>query len=428
MDHAAATPVDARVAKVMRRFSEHEFGNPSSIHSLGVSAKRALEEARKKIANTLNCRPQEIVFTSGGTEGNNLAILGVAKSIGEKYKNKRGHIIVSAIEHESVLAPCRALEKEGFNISYLPVSKEGIVDPEEVKKALRPDTVLVSIMYANNEIGTIQPISEIAKVLRRFRRDGNGKQDSKFIALSLLGTSALSQRADRRAGNLESCFPLLHVDACQAPGLLPLNVAKLGVDLMTLSGSKAYGPKGVGCLYIKTGTPISPIIYGGGQEGGLRSGTENVAGAVGIAEALAIAEKGREAETKRLTKLRNYSVEKILKIIPGADINGFIDTVYPMGYSDRHLSNNINIYIPGVINEQLVIELDAIGVSTSSGSACHSRDDEASHVIKALGYSEERAQSSVRFSLGRSTTKQDIDYVLKELPEILKRINNKDLV
>ena len=386
MDHASTTPLDVGVAKLMHKYESVDFGNPSSIHSLGVSAKRAVEGARKSVANILNSQPKEIVFTSGGTEANNLAILGLVKSVDKrKYK----HVITTAIEHQSILATCRALEKEGFEVTYLPVTKEGIVNPEDVKKALRPDTFLLSVMYANNEVGTVQPIAEIAKVLRRFRRDV--KQDSKF--------------------------PIFHTDACQAAGALSLNIAKLGVDMMTLSASKIYGPKGVGCLYVKNGIELRSIIYGGGQEKGLRSGTEHVTGIVGFTEALVLADSNKEKESVRLIKLRDYFAERILKTIPQVEINGSIK-------EEERLPNNLNVYIPNIDNEQLVLELDAIGVAVSSGSACNSNEETASHVILALGYDVERSRGSVRFSLGRSTTKKDIDFVIKNLPEIIKRISN----
>lgn len=412
MDYSATTPVDPRVSKIMRKYESVNFGNPSSIHSLGVSAKCAVEDVRKKVANILNCQPSEIIFTSGGTEGDNLAIFGIAKSISSRPKSPlRGHIITSAIEHQAVLAPCKALEKEakpdnygrptpeefgGFEVTYLSVSQDGFVNPEDVKKALRSDTFLVSIMYANNEIGTIQPIAEIAKVIRRFRSNSTN-------------------------------YPLFHIDACQAPGALSLNTAKLGVDMMTLSGSKMYGPKGAGCLYVKNGVGLSPLIYGGGQERGLRSGTENVSGIVGFAEALTLADSDREKESIRLTKLRNYFAESILKIIPDAQINGHLETRSSGGMDNRRLPNNLNVYIPNIDNEQLVIELDTIGVAISSGSACNSNEATASHVILALGYDVERSRGSVRFSLGKDTTKKDIDYILKSLPEIMGRIKGHEL-
>jgi cysteine desulfurase len=425
MDYASTTPVDLQVAKVMRKYESKDFGNPSSIHSLGVSAKRDLEDSRKKVADILNCRPSEIVFTSGGTEGDNMAILGLARTVDKKrYK----HIITTAIEHQAVLAPCRALEKEGYEVTYLPVSNDGFVDPEDIKKALRPDTFLVSVMYANNEIGTIQPIAEIAKVIRRFK---SRSRELKFPAL--LSTFSKNKKVDvlnsESAMNFNSLlpnFPLLHTDACQAPGALSLNVAKLGVDMMTLSSSKVYGPKGVGCLYVKNGTDFSPLVYGGGQERGLRSGTENVTGIIGFAEALNLAPRAPSAdlEASRLTKLRNYFAEATLKTIPDTEINGYLELGTPSDKPDRRLPNNLNIYIPDIENEQLVIELDAIGVAISSGSACNSNEANGSHVIDALGYGKERGLGSVRFSLGRNTTKKDIDFVIKSLPEIIGRIKD----
>ncbi len=394
VDYAATTPVDDRVARVMRKYLSDEFGNPSSVHSYGVRAKKAVEDSRKKVAGVLKCRPQEVYFTGGGTEGDNLAIFGIAKayrnSIRDKYEykdgRKYGHIITSAIEHHAVLSPCHILEREGFDVTYLPVSKDGLVDPKNIKRALRPDTFLVSIMYANNEIGTVQPISEIAKVIRHYRRTQ---------------PSTLNAR------------PYFHTDACQAPGALSLNVAKLGVDLMTISGSKIYGPKGVGALYIKEGVEIESLVYGGGQERGIRSGTENVAGIVGLAEALIISEEMREKESKRLVDLRNYFAESITKKFPEVEINGSMK---------ERLPNNLNIYIPNIENEQLVIELDAIGVAVSAGSACHSNGSGGSHVIWAISNDSKRINGSVRFTFGRTTTKKDIDFVLKSLPEILNRI------
>ncbi len=390
MDYAAATPVDQRVARVMHKYFSAEFANPSSIHTLGVSAKWALEDSRKRIAAVLNCRPSEIVFTSGGTEGDNLAIFGLAKRRKSGPASPAGgHIITSVIEHHAVLHPCQQLEQERFNVTYLPVSPDGFVNPDDVKKAIRPDTFLVSIMYANNEVGTIQPIKEIAKIIRRFR-------GPKII---------------------------FHTDACQASGALSLDVAKLGVDLMTISGAKIYGHKGVGVLFVKNGIQISPMFLGGGQERGLRSGTENVAGIVGLAKALELAESNREKESVRLTKLRNYFADSILKIVPGAKINGYLDTSFP----SKRLPNNLNVFIPNIDNEQLVIELDAIGVSCSMGSACNSNEAGGSHVLFSLYGSPERNGGSVRFTLGRSTTKGNIDYVLKNLPEIMRRISNSKI-
>ena len=277
MDHAATTPVDARVLKSMNKYFSEEFGNPSSVHSFGIITKKAIEDSRKKVAGVLQCRQSEIIFTGGGTESDNLAVFGVARKYREEHKNG-GHIIISAIEHSAVSGPCHVLKHEGFELTVVPVLSNGILDPKEIKKALRPDTFLVSIMYANNEIGTIQPISEIAKVIRHHRSTWS-------------------------PGLQVNNYPYFHTDACQAPGALSLNVAKLGVDMMTISGSKMYGPKGVGALYVKEGTKIDPMIYGGGQERGMRSGTESVPLIVGLGEALSLTDSMREKESARLLKL-----------------------------------------------------------------------------------------------------------------------------
>ncbi|MBI3633562.1 MAG: cysteine desulfurase [Candidatus Vogelbacteria bacterium] len=287
-------------------------------------------------------------------------------------------------EHHAVLSPCHTLGGEGFDVTYLPVNKDGFVNPKDVKRVLRSDTFLISIIYANNEIGTVEPIAEIAKVVRHHCKDGNKTY--------------------------------LHTDACQAPGALSLNVAKLGVDLMTISGSKIYGPKGIGALYIKDGINIESLFYGGGQEGGIRSGTENVAGIVGFGESLVISQGMREKESKRLTDLRNYFADALIKQIPYVEINGSMR---------ERLPNNLNVYIPNIESEQLVIELDAIGVAVSAGSACHSNSAGGSHVIWAISHDSKRINGSVRFTIGRSTTKKDVDFVLKSLPEIFSRIKIK---
>jgi len=428
MDYAAATPVDLKVLRMMEKYQSQEFGNPGSIHSLGVAARNAVENARKKVAGVLNCRPQEIIFTSGGTESNNLAIFGATKSWrlpfplttskGNSLQGQSpasGHIITTAIEHHSVLRPCQQLEREGILVTYLSVSSDGFVNPKDVKKAIRPDTFLVSIVHANNEIGTVQSIAEIAKVIRHFRSSVVRREPD------LLAHGNGGKFADKSGSRLR--YPLLHIDSCQAAGALPLNVAKLGVDLMTLSGAKIYGLKGIGCLYVKDGTSITPLIYGGGQERGLRGGTEPVSLIVGFSEALVLAEKMREKKSERLTKLRDHFAEEILKIVPGLKINGYLGTKLPSEL--KRLPNNLNVFIPNIDNEQLVLELDAIGVAASVGSACSSGEENGSHVIWALYHDLERNRGSARFTLGRSTTKKDIDFVLKSLPEIVKRISKK---
>jgi len=368
LDHAATTPMDPLVYEVMKPYFIDKFGNPSSIYQTGQIAKNAIEKSRLQVAEILNAKPEEIIFTSGGTESDNLAILGVARA--NKHKGK--HIITSNIEHHAVLHACEALEKEGFEVTYIPVEKNGIVSPDKVKKAMRDDTVLVSIMYANNEIGTIQPIAKIGRTCK--------KRDIPF-----------------------------HTDACQTTGALMLDVDKLHLDLMTINGSKMYGPKGVGVLYIRKGIALSQIMYGGGQEKKIRPGTENVPAIIGFAKALEIAEKEREKESKRLTKLRDYMIKEILNKIPKTQLNG--DAI-------NRLPNNVNISILEIEGESLLLRLDMKGISASSGSACTSGSLDPSHVILALGKPSFVAHGSLRFTLGRSTTKKDIDYVLEVLPKI----------
>jgi len=382
LDTAAATPVDSRVVKSMMPYFSKISGNPSSLHREGVLAGKGLAFARQKISELLKAHSDEIIFTSGGTEGDNLAILGTAHGLLSSHKiAKPGHIITSSIEHQAVLEACRMLEKEGWEVSYLPVSVDGLVDLTELEKSLRPETVLVSIIYANNEIGTIQPIREIAKILRDFRKKNN----------------------DLR-------LPYFHTDACQAPRFLSLSVEKLGVDLLTINGSKIYGPKGVGCLFVKRNTFLAPILFGGGQERGLRSGTENVAGAVGLATALELVLDSQEKDNEKIRVVQAYFIDQLVSLA-----NVFINGVV----GDNRLPNNINVTFPGVLAEWLVISLDAKGIACSAGSACstHHRDD--SHVIMSLGRDRDYADSTIRFSLDKLTTKKDIDYVISCLKSIL---------
>ncbi len=369
LDHAATTPMDPRVYEAMKPYCMEEFGNPSSICKRGQQAKNALEQARLTVSNLLGANPEEIIFTSGGTESDNLALLGVARA--NKHKGK--HIITSTIEHHAVLHTAQQLEKEGFDVTYIPVESNGIVDPAKVKKAMRDETILVSIMYANNEIGTIQPIAKIG-------------------------------RACKKRG-----IPF-HTDACQATGALMLNVDSLHVDLMTINGSKMYGPKGVGVLYVRKNVDIDPIMHGGQQEKGMRPGTENVAGIIGLTKALELAEQNREKESLRLIKLRDYMIEELKKRIPKTELNG--DPLL-------RLPNNVNISILEIEGEALLLRLDMKGINASSGSACTSGSLDPSHVILALGKTHLVAHGSLRFSLGKSTTKKDIDYVLDILPKIV---------
>lgn len=385
LDHAAATPLDPRVFAAMKLFLTKEFGNPGALYREGVTAKKMVFKARKKIAGILFAHPDEIIFTGSGTEGNNLAIEGVIRDAQKKDGSRKLHVITSAIEHPSVLSVCQALEHQGISVSYIGVDSNGIIKLDEFKKALRKETVLVSIMYANNEIGTVEPIREISKIIRAWRREHN------------------------------TSFPYFHTDACQAANYLSLHVERLGVDLLTLNGSKLYGPKGVGALFVRRGISLFPIMYGGGQERGLRPGTENVSGIVGFAEALQIAETIKEKESKRLTKLRDGFIKMILKKIPGARLNG--DAV-------RRLPNSVNISISNIERSHLIIELDAHGIAVSARSACKSMDEEGSHVIMALGRETTGTESGIRLTLGRSTTKKDIDYVAAVFSQLVKKIKN----
>lgn len=377
LDHAATTPLDARVFAVMKPWLTKEFGNPSSFHSPGKKAKDAIELARHEAVKILCCQAEEIIFTSGGTESDNLAILGFARANALAGK----HIVVSAIEHHAVLEAANQLKKEGFEITIVKPNNEGVVELETVKAAVRPDTILISIMLANNEIGTIQPVSEIGNWLQKTR-------GSKPI-------------------------PVLHTDACQAAGALNLSVEKLHVDLMTINGSKIYGPKGVGVLYIKKGLKLKPLMFGGTQEKGVRPGTENVAGVVGLAAALTLAQKEKNKESERLTKLRNKLVDGILKTIPKTIINGSLK---------NRLPNNANISFLDIEGEALILYLDAKGIFASTGSACTSASLDPSHVLLAIGRTPEEAHGAIRFTLGHSTAAGDIDYVLKVLSPIVERL------
>lgn len=396
LDYAATTYIDSIVLNKMLSFLKEGFGNPSSLYLLGRKAKIAINDVRQNISRILNADPEEIIFTGSGTESDNLAIFGVAKA----YSGSGKHIIISKIEHKAVLEAAKKLEKEGFEITYLNVDSKGLVNLLELKKSLKPDTILVSIMCANNEIGTIQPISEIAEIISNFKKTKSYKLKTK---------------------NLTAALPLFHTDACQAAGALTLNVKKLGVDLLTINGSKIYGPKGVGCLYKAKDIKLEPIIVGGNQENNLRAGTENVASIMGFGEALKLAEKLKNKENKRLINLRDYFIKNILKLIPHSRLNG---------HPEKRLPNNINISIAGVEGESLVLMLDKYGISASTGSACASNSLDPSHVLLAIGLAPELAHGSLRLTLGRKTTKRDIDYVLKILPGIvckLRKISSASL-
>jgi len=376
LDYAATTYIDPRILQKMRPYLTTGFGNASSLYSLGRQAKTAIEKARIDVAKILGALPEEIIFTGSGTESVNLAISGIAK----KYKNQGNHIIISKIEHKAVLESAKKLKKEGFTITYLSVDSKGIVNLKELKKALNKKTILVSIMYANNETGTIQPIKEISQIVKKFRK--------------------------------HNLLPAFHTDACQAAGALNLKINNLGADLLTLNGSKIYGPKGTGCLYINKNYKIEPLIVGGTQEMGLRAGTENTALIVGFAEALRLAKKLRK-ESQRLKNLRNYFIKKILKNVPYSRLNG---------HAQKRLPNNVNLSFKGIEGEALVLKLDQRGIAASTGSACTSSELTPSHVLLALGLPEDLAHGSLRMTLGRKTTKKDLNYVLKILPKTVAEL------
>lgn len=384
LDYAATTPVREEVRKVMHLFEKKYFGNPSTIYEEGRRAKFFLEQARDQIAKILEVKPEEIIFTNGGTESINLAILGIARF----YKNffKKPRLITSKIEHPAVLEAMRQLEKEGFEVIYLNVDKDGLLKIEELKKSLNKETLLISIMFANNEIGTIQPIAQIGKIIQKFRQ----KKE----------------------------FPYFHTDACQAAGFLDIRPKKLNVDLLSLNASKIYGPKGAGLLYKKEEVRIQPLIFGGGQENNFRSGTENVSGWVGLAKALELAQNERIKESQRLKKLRDYLIKNLLKI-PKTFLNG---------HPQKRLPNNINITFLDLEGEALVLRLDEMGISVNTGSACHSHSLEPSHVLQAIGLSREVIHGSIRITLGRETTKKDVDYLLKILPKIVKELRELSAV
>lgn len=407
LDHAAATPLDPRVFAAMRPFLEKEFGNPSAIYQLGVRAKNAVEAARKEVAQILGAQSDEIIFTGSGTEANNLALFGYA------YARKKlgNHIITTAIEHASVFEPCQELAREGFKITYLPVDKFGLVNPEQITKAVTKKTVLVSVMHANNEIGTIEPIALIGKTL--------GQINKQRLAQKL--------------------WPIaLHSDAVQAANYLDLNVNHLHTDLLTLNGSKIYGPKGVGVLYKKRGLKIKPLVWGGGQESGWRGGTENAAVIVGLATALGLAQARRDQESKRLTELRDYFWQRLQELpLPsrasktgraGAGPWVRVRGIKQNGHPTEHLPNNLHISIPSLDGEALLLYLDEAGVQCSTGAACSLLENESSQVLSSIGLNDNQITGSLRFTLGRSTKKKDIDYVLKVLPKIINKLSNSNLI
>ncbi len=372
LDYAATTPTDPEVVKAMSPYFTDIFGNPSSLYAFGQEAKSVIEEARDIIASFIGTKPEEIVFTSGGTESNNFALKGIAYA----NKNKGEHIITSSIEHHAITEPCKFLEKQGFKVTYLKVDKYGLVDPDDVKKAITDKTILISIMHANNEIGVIQPIQEIGKIARE-----------KGI--------------------------YFHTDAVQTFGHLPISVDELNVDLLSASAHKLYGPKGVGVLYIRKGTRISTFMHGGDQESGRRASTHNVSGIVGFGKAVELAREKMDEERNKLIPLRDKLIRGIL---------GNIDHTRLNGHPTKRLPNNVNVSVEYIEGESMILNLDMQGIACSTGSACTSSSLEPSHVLLAIGLSHEIAHGSLRFTLGRYTKEEDIDYVLKTLPAVVERL------
>lgn len=381
LDHSATTPVDPRVLEAMLPYFTEVYGNSASIHRFGRAAAKALEESRRAVAAILGCHPTEIVFTGSGTESDNLALRGVA--FAQRRAGRGNHLIVSSVEHHAVLNTARQLEEVfGFEVTYLPVDEHGMVDPDAVGRAIRKDTVLISVMYANNEVGTIQPIAEIARIAR-----------AKGVPF--------------------------HTDAVQAGGMLDLDVNRLGVDLMTLSAHKFYGPKGVGLLYIRQGTPYLSPLTGGGHERGRRAGTVNVAGIVGLATALRLAQEARESENARLRRLRDRLIRGISERVPDARLTG-----HPTGRLPHHAS----FVFKGINGEELLLALDVEGLAASTGSACTSGRPEPSEVLVAMGLPHEWAVGSLRLTLGKANTDEDVDAVLEILPRAVARLRQMEAV
>lgn len=373
LDHSATTPVDSRVIEAMLPYFDNVFGNPSSPHSVGQDAHMALEDARQIVADLIGADINEIYFTSGGTESDNLAIKGVAYN--DKNKAKGKHIITSVIEHPAVLRTCEYLESNGFEATYLPVNSEGLVELSDVEAAIRDDTILISVMHANNEIGTLQPISDIGKMAHEHGI-------------------------------------YFHTDAVQSTGKLEIDVNKLNVDLLSMSSHKIHGPKGVGALYIKKGTKVEALVHGGSHERKMRAGTENVSGIVGFAEACKLCNDNLAKEAAHMTQLRDRLIDGLLKI----------DDSYLNGSRSQRLPNNANVRFSYIEGEGMLLLLDMKGIAVSTGSACSSASLEPSHVLTAIGLKPEDSHGSLRFSLGRENTQEEIDYVIEVMPGIVEKL------
>ena len=372
LDYAATTPTDPEVAKAMLPYFTEAFGNPSSIYSYGQEAKGAIEEARAKVATLIGARDEEIIFTGGGTEADNFALKGVASA----NESRGNHIITSSIEHHAVLEPCKFLGKRGFEVTYLPVDEYGLVEPDDVKKAITNKTILISVMHASNEVGTIEPIAEIGRIAKE-------------------------------AG------VYFHTDAVQAVGHIPVDVNELGVDLLTMSAHKLYGPKGAGALYIRKGVKLTSLLHGGEQEEGRRASTENVPGIVGFGTAVELTQQAMDQEAPRLTRLRDQLIRNLLERIDHSRLNG---------HPSKRLPNNVNISIDYVEGESIVLNLDLEGICASTGSACSSASLEPSYVILAMGLPHEQAHGSLRLTLGKWTTEEDMNRVLEILPRVVAKL------
>jgi cysteine desulfurase len=372
LDYNATTPVAPEVLAAMLPYYSEEYGNASSIHTFGQRARGAVEEARESVAALLGARPAEIMFSSGGTESNNHAIFGVAGAV----SGGRKHVITSAIEHSAVLDPCRALEKRGVAVTFLPVDRDGVVNPEDVRRAIRPETVLITIMLANNELGTIEPIAEISKIAAEAR-------------------------------------VTLHTDAVQAAGKIPINVTKLGVHLLSISAHKLYGPKGIGALYVRKGTRLEPLLYGGHSERDRRPGTEDVTSIAGLGKAAELALSRMKEEGQRLSRLRDRLENGLLERIPHASVNGSRALRTP---------NTTNLTLPFIEGEAMVIALDLKGIACSTGAACSSGAVEPSHVLTAIGLAPEDARATLRLSLGHQTADEEIDFALETIPPVIDRL------
>ncbi|MGB9743218.1 MAG: cysteine desulfurase family protein [Minisyncoccales bacterium] len=379
LDYAATTPVDPRVAQALRPYLSQKFGNPMSLHSWGQEAKEILEDCRQKIADFIGAKTDEVIFTSSATESNNLALKGIAWA----NRFRGNHLVISSIEHPCIVESANWLAKQGFKITKLPVDHFGLVLPKAVKKVLTKKTILVSIIHASNEIGTIQPIAEIGKIIQQFNQQN--RQNRVYF----------------------------HTDAAQSFGKIPINVDQMNLDLLTASSHKIYGPKGAALLYVRRGTNLESLLHGGGQEFGLRSSTVNLPAIVGFTTACQLYQKERKRENVRLVRLRNKLIREILKRIPESHLNG---------HPTKRLPNNVNFWFKGVEGESLVIQLDLKGVAVSTGSACSSIKLEPSHILLALGLKPEQAHGSLRISLGRWTTEKEINYVIKVLSPIIEKL------